>query len=95
MKQNLAKPLTYMHLLLVMQRGGAEAVRVDVYETSAGAAASVEQQMLVNGQIDAIAITSAAEVCAHDYGCELLSCQVVCVLMTMAASSCHFKSFTC
>ena len=55
-----------MHILLVMQRGGAEAVRVDMYQTTAGAAADVEKQMLVNGQIDAIAITSTAEVCARD-----------------------------
>jgi len=49
----------------VLQAAGAEAVRLDVYQTTPGsnqAACARERQLLRSGGIDAIAFSSTAEV---------------------------------
>ncbi len=63
----------------MLQAAGAEAVRLDVYQTAPGsnqAACAVERQLLRSGGIHAIAFSSTAEV--HT----VLSCtnQLTCVL---------------
>ena len=68
---------------VLLQAAGAEAIRLEVYQTAPGShpeACQPERQLLLNGSIHAIAFSSTAEVCFR-------LCLYVCNVLASACQS--------
>lgn len=83
----------------MLQAAGAEAIRLEVYQTAPGSnpeACQAEKQLLLDGSIHAIAFSSTAEVglCLRSLCCAFVSIPVVVPVFVcmVSVSKCTAKS---